>query len=739
MARPVMLGHRATHGDDGRWTRGDPIELDADALVRHAFVSGASGFGKTVFSKGIVEEAVLAGIPVIAVDFKGDLASLALTGPLARVEALRSVFGDEAATVAAEFEAGQAASGVDPGRAAAYAAKAMVRLFTPNSRIGRRVAMSGLPSFPDPPASALERDERDELIQALVLGFAHSMYGTPAAVKRNEPAVKVVEELCRWCADRGEPLEGGAGIARILDLVSRPPLDAMGGMSIDEYLPARDKQRLMQMLNSRLLGAERARYEGPRLSVETLLGDVPPGKVPLSVLYLGHSSDFAEQASVLGQLCADVYRWMRRGGGSSGVRLLLYVDELGGGDAKHAFYPSAPSNPPSKAPLNLLVRQGRSAGVAMLLATQNPMSVDVRGLGNINTWAIGRLTRKNDHTRIEDLLSRMPEGPQRAAKIVSQLPQGVMLTLSDALSGPEYVLGRWLYSIHRQLAPSSVAAITELMADPVDAERDVRDAAPVLRPEPPKVSEPPKAPEITPLTVISDADGGLDPDEPTEHGTTRVLPRHLREHEDTELVQTLAPARSAHTVVTAVRPVVEEPPDDDTDELLAETGVRPTPVTDDLGEETDALLRDTAIRPPRARRRRRPPKSTSETTWLQRDPTDDGESLTITFARPRPKLVSPGWTVRHEGQVWPITPGRGVTVGRSSLADARIEDRRISRLHVLFQLEGPNLWVRPLRAKNGTRVDGRPLDVDLRLEATEDSWLVELGDSEIVVTWTPAP
>jgi hypothetical protein len=462
MPRPLHIGQRATRTEEG-WDRGGPVELDADALVRHAFVCGASGGGKTVFCKGLVEEAVLAGVPVIAIDFKGDLASLALRGPLATADGLRPIFGQDADAIAAEFAAGAEATRLDPERAAAYAERSFVRVFTPNSSLGRRVALQALPSFPEPVKTPLEREERDELIQALVLGFAHAMYGTPAAVKKNEPAVKLVEELVRWCADRGETLEGAAGIARILQLVTEPPFGDMGGMSIDQYLPLRDKQRLMQKLNSRLLGAERSRYEGPRLSVETLLGDVPPGKTPLSVVYLGHSSDFAEQSAVLGQLCADIYRWMRKVGGSSGTRLLVYVDELGGGDAKQAFYPSAPHNPPSKAPLNLLVRQGRSAGIAMLLATQNPVSVDVRGLGNINTWALGRLTRKNDHARVEDLLSRLPGGMEEGVRAVSQIPQGMVLAISDALEGPQYVYGRWLYSVHRQLSPGAVGVIHSLL------------------------------------------------------------------------------------------------------------------------------------------------------------------------------------------------------------------------------------------------------------------------------------
>src|SRR5690349_892985 len=167
MRRTLRIGQRAVAAEGG-WERGNPVELDGDALVRHAFVCGASGFGKTVFCKGLVEEAVLAGIPVIAVDLKGDLASLALHGPLARAKGLKSVIGDEAEAAAAEFDAGASATGFDAERANRYSERSHVRIFTPNSSLGRRVALSALPSFPEPVTSPLEREERDELIQALV-------------------------------------------------------------------------------------------------------------------------------------------------------------------------------------------------------------------------------------------------------------------------------------------------------------------------------------------------------------------------------------------------------------------------------------------------------------------------------------------------------------------------------------------------------------------------------------------
>lgn len=54
---------------------GQRVELGAEVFLRHAVVLGASGSGKTVLCKVLCEEFALAGLPVIAVDPQGDIAS----------------------------------------------------------------------------------------------------------------------------------------------------------------------------------------------------------------------------------------------------------------------------------------------------------------------------------------------------------------------------------------------------------------------------------------------------------------------------------------------------------------------------------------------------------------------------------------------------------------------------------------------------------------------------------------
>ncbi len=49
-----------------------------------------------------------------------------------------------------------------------------------------------------------------------------------------------------------------------------------------------------------------------------------------------------------------------------------------------------------------------------------------------------------------------------------------------------------------------------------------------------------------------------------------------------------------------------------------------------------------------------------------------------------------------------LVPSRPFTIGRSALADVRIEDERISRVHCEIRREGGAYVIRDLDSKNGT-------------------------------------
>ena len=61
--------------------RPELVLYDSKDLVTHAVCVGMTGSGKTGLGIGLIEEAALDGVPVLAIDPKGDLANLLLTFP----------------------------------------------------------------------------------------------------------------------------------------------------------------------------------------------------------------------------------------------------------------------------------------------------------------------------------------------------------------------------------------------------------------------------------------------------------------------------------------------------------------------------------------------------------------------------------------------------------------------------------------------------------------------------------
>jgi DNA helicase HerA-like ATPase len=83
---------------------------------------------------------------------------------------------------------------------------------------------------------------------------------------------------------------------------------------------------------------------------------------------------------------------MRTQKGSSGLRAMVYFDEI------HGYLPPT-MNPPSKNIILRMLKQARAFGVGLVLATQNPVDVDYKGLSNAGTWLIGRLQTEQDKAR----------------------------------------------------------------------------------------------------------------------------------------------------------------------------------------------------------------------------------------------------------------------------------------------------------------------------------------------------
>jgi hypothetical protein len=177
-------------------------------------------------------------------------------------------------------------------------------------------------------------------------------------------------------------------------------------------------------------------------------------------------------------LLGDLLSWMRTQPGTSSLRALFYMDEIFG------FFPPV-ANPPSKTPLLSLLKQGRAFGLGVLLATQNPVDLDYKGLANAGTWFLGRLQTERDKARVLDGLEGVMAGAgasldrQAIDRTLSTLTSRVFLMNNVHESEPVVFESRWALSYLR--GPMTREDIRRVMADRRPGAPEAAPAPSVLR------------------------------------------------------------------------------------------------------------------------------------------------------------------------------------------------------------------------------------------------------------------
>ena len=131
--------------------------------------------------------------------------------------------------------------------------------------------------------------------------------------------------------------------------------------------------------------------EGVTLDIGEMLHS-DTGKPRHAIFSIAHLND-AERMFFVSLILNQTVGWMRAQKGTTSLRALFYMDEIFG------YFPPV-ANPPSKLPLLTLLKQARAFGLGMVLATQNPVDLDYKGLSNTGTWFIGRLQTERDKARV---------------------------------------------------------------------------------------------------------------------------------------------------------------------------------------------------------------------------------------------------------------------------------------------------------------------------------------------------
>jgi hypothetical protein len=425
-------------------TMGDnPIYYDPDDLTTHAVITGMTGSGKTGLGVVMLEEAALQGIPAIVVDPKGDLTNLLLHFPDLLPEDFQPWVDKDAARregITVEAAAEKAASLWKKGLASYDIHKPQIEalseaveyaVYTPGSDAGLPVSILASLSAPEIPWEG-NREILRERISSTVTAIL-SLVGLkdidPVRAKEHILLSNIFEDS--W--QHGKDLD----MATLITHVQSPPFEKLGVFTLDQFYPEKERFELAMLLNNFLAApAFQTWLEGQPLDIGKFLYS-SSGKPRHSVFYLAHLTD-EERMFFVTLLYAAIEGWMRTQKGSSGLRALVYFDEIVG-------YLPPVANPPSKSIILRMLKQARAFGVGLMLATQNPVDLDYKALSNAGTWVIGKLQTEQDKARLLDGLEGAAPGVDRKAfdRMISLVDKRVFILHNVHEDEPQVFYTRW--------------------------------------------------------------------------------------------------------------------------------------------------------------------------------------------------------------------------------------------------------------------------------------------------------
>ena len=358
------------------------VAIPVAALPTHVAVVGAAGSGKTWLAKVLAEEAIRLGIPVLAIDPQGDL-----------VQFLRP---------AAEFP------DLTPEEKAlrrGFLDRVEPRVWTPGSSHGRRLCLDPIRlAKPSDLAHITDPIRRAEEYEGMLAVVAAQLVATAKAGGETDSQQTFLLQALRSLA--ADPRGREVDLGTIAAVTSDP--NSVGLENPDQFIKKSEREKLARKLNGLRLGPASNLYSGgQRLDLDAMFQPELAGRTTMNILYVNALADDDQKHFFIAALAAEIYRWMISSpGGSSGrPRMLFYLDEA------RDYIPAGARKPPAKDPLVRLFTQGRKYGVACLLCTQSPRSVDYNVFGNCSTKLVGRLESTQDQDRVAEWFSKESSPP----------------------------------------------------------------------------------------------------------------------------------------------------------------------------------------------------------------------------------------------------------------------------------------------------------------------------------------
>lgn len=346
----------------------EEVLIDVEYLKRHTGILGSNGSGKTTAALNLIEQLLRQDIPVLLVDRKGDLAAYAAEG----------AFDQKLADPVLAERQSDLRNWCD------------VAIYTPGQSEGRAIA---LPIAPEGMASMKSTDRLMVANQAATsLGVMLGYRETGRDATKIAVLVQAIEllgsqadsqitldSLIKFIAERDDALLSAIGMIKpnVIDGL----LENLQTMQITKKLLFTPDAEPLSA--ERLFGLNRADAGNKR-------------KTRLSIVNLKFLGDRQSNLFWVSQLLLELSRWMSKSP-SDKLQGVVMFDEAD-------CYLPATSKPPTKEPMENLLKRARAAGLGVMLATQSPGDLDYKCRDNVNTWLLGKISESNAIGKMQSLL-----------------------------------------------------------------------------------------------------------------------------------------------------------------------------------------------------------------------------------------------------------------------------------------------------------------------------------------------
>jgi hypothetical protein len=401
------------------------FEYPLENLKKHFIALGSSGSGKTVLTKILVEECGKLEIPSIVVDIQGDLSALALKGDKKKL--LENGFTEK--------------------QIKDFHDKTEIKIFTPASSKGIPLCINPL----DIETSKLSEEEKIPLLHDTAHALT-KLLGYNITNQKGKKTQAILYTLLKNLEEKNEKMKN---FEELIEYLNELPSDI--NQEIQQYgADEKDLEELIRNIKFLNLGEKKLLFQfGVPLDINFLLGKNKKNKkTSISIINLNTLPSQEEKEFFLTTLTSKIYQWMLKNP-SNNLQFSYIIDEIA------PFIPSGNKKTLPKSILKKVFKQARKYGVGCIIATQNPGDIDYQAFSQFGSWAIGRLSVKQDIKKIEQALSSI-SGINKFQKELPKMKAGEFNIFAPDVSQKIIKLKtRWLYTKHQTLTGEQIREITQ--------------------------------------------------------------------------------------------------------------------------------------------------------------------------------------------------------------------------------------------------------------------------------------